>query len=164
MKLPFEGSPDATLLSPPVLPEPPRRGEDGGEPCGVCGRDDAIWSDEHWAVYVPFSGSIPGTVWIASHVHADSFQDLPGEVAASFGTLIARTERAILGLGGFARVHLYRWGDGGAHFHVWLMPRPAGMLDAAKYALPVWEEVLPPAEDAEHEKAGRLIAEALRAA
>ena len=41
------------------------------------------------------------------------------------------------------RVHLYRWGDGGAHFHVWLLPRPLGMLDAMGHYLPLWEDVLP---------------------
>ena len=44
-----------------------------------------------------------------------------------------------------ARVHLYRWGDGGAHFHVWFLPRPLGMLEAQKHMLPLWEEVLPEA-------------------
>lgn len=162
MKLPYATPPDPALLSPPVVPEPPRRGEEGGAPCLTCEQDDGIWSDENWVVHLPTGGSLPGTVWIASRVHADSFQDLPEDLAADFGRLIGRVERAILSLGGIARVHLYRWGDGGAHFHVWMLPRPVGMLDAVKYALPVWEDVLPLAEASEHEAAGRVIAEALR--
>jgi hypothetical protein len=61
-----------------------------------------------------------------------------------------------------ARVHLYRWGDGGAHFHVWLMPRPLGMLDASKFMLPVWEDRLPVASAEAIAKAGEAIGAALR--
>ena len=76
-------------------------------------------------------GSLPGAVWLASRVHVDSFADLPDELQADFGRVAARVERAILSLGDIARVHLYRWGDGGAHFHVWFLPRPLGMLEAS---------------------------------
>jgi diadenosine tetraphosphate (Ap4A) HIT family hydrolase len=100
---------------------------------------------------------------LASRVHVDSFSDLPADLAASFGGVVARVERAILGLGDVGRVHLYRWGDGGAHFHVWLLPRPLGMLEASKHMLPVWEDVLPPASDDAIAKAGEAIGAALRA-
>ena len=60
-----------------------------------------------------------------------------------------RVERAILALGDVGRVHLYRWGDGGAHFHVWFMPRPLGMLEASGMMLPLWEDVLPNVTDEE---------------
>lgn len=146
-----------------MIPEPPRRGEPGGEECGVCGRDDHIWSDDLWALYNPYGCSLPGTVWLASKVHVDSFSDLPDAHQAAFGQVSARIERAILGLGDVARVHLYRWGDGGAHFHVWFMPRPLGMLEATKFYLPVWEEQLPPVAQEEIEAVGRKIAAALTA-
>ncbi len=54
-----------------------------------------------------------------------------------------RVDRAIMARGDAARVHLMRWGDGGAHFHVWFMPRPLGMLEASGPMLPLWEDVLP---------------------
>ena len=63
--------------------------------------------------------------------------------------LAASVERAILSLGGIARVHLHRWGDGGAHFHVWFLPRPLGMLEARGMMLPLWEDVLPNVSDEE---------------
>jgi hypothetical protein len=75
--------------------------------------------------------------------------------------MAGRIERAILALGDVGRVHLYRWGDGGAHFHVWFLPRPLGMLEASGYALPVWEDVLPKVPDAELAAAARRIADAL---
>ena len=97
-------------------------------------------------------------MWLASRVHVDSFADLPEELAGDFGRVAARVERAILGLGDVARVHLYRWGDGGAHFHVWFLPRPLGMLEASGPMLPLWEDVLPNVPDEELAEAARRVA------
>ena len=146
-----------------VVPEPPRRGEPGGEACAICDQDvtDAIWSDEHFTLHPPVNGSLPGTVWLASRVHVDSFKDLPPEVAAAFGPLAGRIEQAILSLGDVARVHVYRWGDGGAHFHVWFLPRPLGMLEAKNHMLPLWEDVLPTHSDEEMAAVARRVAAAL---
>jgi len=145
------------------IPEPPRRGEPGGPPCAICeGKTtQAVWSDEHWTLHPPVGGSLPGAVWVASRVHVDSFSDLPEELQADFGRLAARVERAILSLGGVARVHLYRWGDGGAHFHVWFLPRPLGMVEASGMMLPVWEDALPNVPDEELRAAAERIAAAL---
>lgn len=149
--------------APRVVPEPPRRGEPGGEPCGICedGATSAVWGDEHFTLHPPVGGSLPGVVWLASREHVDSFKDLAPEAAAAFGPLAARIERAILGLGDVGRVHLYRWGDGGAHFHVWFMPRPLGMLEAKNFMLPLWEDVLPIVTDAELRDAAERVAAAL---
>ena len=144
------------------IPEPPRRGEPGGPPCGICTGESTppVWSDENWTLHPPVQGSLPGTVWLASWLHVDSFSDLPEELAADFGRVVARVERGILSLGDVGRVHLYRWGDGGAHFHVWFVPRPLGMLEAVGMALPVWEDVLPNVPDDElTAAAGRVAAQ-----
>jgi diadenosine tetraphosphate (Ap4A) HIT family hydrolase len=100
-------------------------------------------------------------VWLATREHVDSFQDLPAPAAAEFGRVIANVERGILALGGVARVHLYRWGDGGSHFHVWMLPRPLGMLDAAGMMLPLWEDVLPNVPDEELRAAAERVALAM---
>ena len=149
MSLPYEEPLVVRTPAPRQVPEPPRRGEAGGPPCGICtGRaTDALWTDEHWTLHAPVGGSLPGAVWIASKQHFDSFADMSDEVAASFAPVVARAERAILSLGDVGRVHLYRWGDGGAHFHVWLIPRPLGMVEASGMMLPVWEDVLPNVSD-----------------
>jgi diadenosine tetraphosphate (Ap4A) HIT family hydrolase len=146
-----------------VVPEPPRRGETGGEPCGICtGQTTApVWSGHHWTLHPPTGGSLPGTVWLASRLHVDSFIDLPEDAAADFGRVAARVERAILGLGEIGRVHLYRWGDGGAHFHVWFVPRPLGMLEAQGKMLPLWEDVLPNVPDEELAAAAERVAAAM---
>ena len=145
------------------IPEPPRRGEPGGPPCAICGgkTTEPVWSDENWTLHPPVKGSLPGAVWLASRVHVDSFGDLPEELASDFGRVAARVERAILSLGDIARVHLYRWGDGGAHFHVWFLPRPLGMLEASGMALPIWEDVLPNVPDEELAAAAKRVAAAM---
>ena len=163
MKLPYEPPLVASAPGPRTIPEPPRRGEPGGPPCAICGgaTTSALWSDEHWTLHAPVGGSLPGAVWLASRVHADSFSDLPDDVAATFGPVAARVERAVLSLGDVGRVHLYRWGDGGAHFHVWFLPRPLGMLEAGGMMLPLWEDVLPNVPDEELAAAARRVAAAM---
>ena len=148
-----------------VIPEPPRRGEPGGEPCGCASKEWAppVWESEHFTLHPPVGGSLPGTVWLASREHVDSFKDLPDAAAADFGRVAARVERAILGLGGVGRVHLYRWGDGGAHFHVWFIPRPLGMLEATGMMLPLWEDTLPNVPDETLREAAIQVAAAMDA-
>ena len=150
-------------LDDPVVPEPPRRGEPGGPPCGVCDGETewTIWSDENWLLQHGVQTSLPGAVWLACREHVDSFADLPAELATQFGRLAARIDAALLTLPGVARTHLYRWGDGGAHFHAWFMPRPLGMLEAKNFMLPLWEDVLPNVPDAELLEAARRVAAAL---
>jgi diadenosine tetraphosphate (Ap4A) HIT family hydrolase len=161
MELPFAQPLTPIQPGPRVIPEPPRRGEPGGEPCHLCNQDEGIWSDENWVLHNGVGGSLPGTLWLASRIHVDSFADLPDALAADYGRVVARIERAILSVGDLARVHVYRWGDGAAHFHVWFMPRPLGMLEATRFALPLWEDTLPPADVAEIERVGKVIADAL---
>jgi diadenosine tetraphosphate (Ap4A) HIT family hydrolase len=146
-----------------VVPEPPRRGEPGGPPCAICGGKTTppVWSDANWTLHAPVGGSLPGAVWLASRVHVDSFGDLPEQLQADFGRVAARVERAVLSLGEIARVHLYRCGDGGAHFHVWFMPRPLGMLEASGMMLPLWEDALPNVPDEELATAAKQVAAAM---
>jgi hypothetical protein len=41
------------------------------------------------------------------------------------------------------------------------MPRPLGMLEATRFALPVWEDNLPQASISDIEQAGNAVAAAL---
>ena len=75
--------------------------------------------------------------------------------------MIGRVERAILATGDVGRVHLARWGEGGAHFHLWFLARPLGRLDMANHALPVWEDALPAHDQAEIDAVGEKIAAAM---
>jgi len=165
MTLPFAEPLTIVPLGPRVIPEPPRPGDPGGPDCRICsgpaGEQTVIWSNSHWVLRNPGRTSLPGAVWLAAREHHDSFADLPANLSVQFGPLVGRIERAVLGLGGIARVHLYRWGDGVAHFHVWFVPRPLGMLEAQREMLPLWEDRLPPAAPEEIEDAGRRIGKAL---
>jgi diadenosine tetraphosphate (Ap4A) HIT family hydrolase len=146
-----------------VIPEPPRRGEEGGAPCFPCSDPDAhlIWSDDTWTLHNPGQTALPGSVWLASRAHFDSFADMPVEAAKTFAGVCGRVERAVLSLGDVARVHLYRFGDGGAHFHVWFVPRPLGRLDMSGHQLLAWEDAMPQASDEEILEVGRKIAAAM---
>jgi diadenosine tetraphosphate (Ap4A) HIT family hydrolase len=148
-----------------VVPEPPRRGEPGGEPCFPCSaasNANRIWADDTWTLHNPGRTGLPGSVWLASRAHFDSFADMPPEVAATFAAVCGRVERAVLALGDVGRVHLYRWGDGGAHFHVWFVPRPLGRLDMSGHHLMTWEDAMPPATAEQLAEVGRRIAASLR--
>jgi diadenosine tetraphosphate (Ap4A) HIT family hydrolase len=164
MTLPYAEPLTLVDAADPVVPEPPRRGEEGGPPCFPCSADSAssrIWSDDTWTLHNAGRTALPGSVWLASRAHFDSFDDMPAEVGATFAGVCGRVERAVLALGGVGRVHLYRWGDGGAHFHVWFVPRPLGRLDMTGHQLMAWEDSMPPATDQQISDAGRRIAAAL---
>jgi hypothetical protein len=151
-------------LEPPVVPEPPRHGETT-EDCGSCGRPDSdyLWTDEHWRLSAVTHVPLRGAVLLETRVHCDSFADMPAPVAADLGPVMGATERAILSIGEVGRVHTVRWGDGGAHFHQWFLPRPLGALQMRGQALMFWIEVLPPVADDVRDRAHREVAAALRA-
>ncbi|WP_274557088.1 HIT family protein [Streptomyces spiramyceticus] len=160
---PLEGEMRVKPLQAPVLPEPPRNGEDGPEGCDVCDEplEDALWADEHWRVDAATDPSgLPALVQLKPRGHYD-LSDLPPERAAEIGPMLQRVERAIMSLGGIARVHINKWGDGGAHLHFWLLGRPAGMMQLRGTVLSIWDDLLPHVPDGERHLANRRIAAAL---
>src|SRR5438105_14675040 len=68
--------------------------------------------------------TLPGGMLLLSKAHVDTLSEMPPERQREFGPIAAWIEHAIMNLGRVARVHLYRWGDGRAHFHVHFVPRP----------------------------------------
>jgi diadenosine tetraphosphate (Ap4A) HIT family hydrolase len=70
--------------------------------------------------------------------------DLPPALSQALGPTIQRVERAMLTLPGTGRVHVNKWGDGGAHLHIWLVARPAGMMQLRGSCLVEWNDILPP--------------------
>jgi len=140
---PFEGDLKVKVLEPPVLPEPPRHGEDADSCNCKDGFPHAIWSDDDWVLVSPAEpAALPAIVLVKPRGHYDS-DDLPAPLAAALYPLLQRVERAIMGLGGIARVHHYKWGDGSAHLHYWLMARPAGMMQLRGSCMPLWDDLLP---------------------
>ena len=130
-------------LEPLTLPEPPRRGE-GGIDCWQCANadDGAVWGNQRWTVRPVSEARVPFAVMVTPRDHLD-LGDLDDAMAAELGVLAARITRAVEAHDAVGRVHLYKFGDGGAHLHAFLFGRPAGMLQLRGSCLTLWDEMLP---------------------
>jgi diadenosine tetraphosphate (Ap4A) HIT family hydrolase len=149
-------------LDPLTLPEPPRGGE-GGRDCSRCARrlERVVWSDERWTLSAwPEPLGLPFGAILEPKAHLD-LGDLDDQHAAELGQLIVSIERAARLLSGVARVHVNKWGDGGAHLHVAFLGRPAGMLQLRGSCLPLWDEMLPRVPAPAADSALRSVAAAL---
>jgi diadenosine tetraphosphate (Ap4A) HIT family hydrolase len=144
--------------------EEPRRAGEGGAPCPGCAVPDSavIWTDGFWRLRTKEGTSLPGTVVLETRDHLDSFLDLPADRLAELGPVVAAIEASLLDLGGVARVHVSRWGDGSAHFHMYFYPRPRGRLQLRGTFLAVWELMLPEADDDAVRRAEGHLAHAMR--
>lgn len=136
-------------LLPPVDQEPPRFGE-SGTPCGACGgstpKSDGlarVWQDERWHIVMPEPSGSPLILLLQPHRHFD-LPELPGDMAAELGMITVRLSAAIESLPQVARAHVVRWGDGGAHAHVWFIARPVGFEQLRGTMMALWDDLLPP--------------------
>ena len=160
---PFEGDVTVVPLAEPVVPEPPRNGEEGNEPCFRCANPDlgVIWRDEHWHVRGPHEPiGLPMVLHMAPNAH-QTLHSMTPEVAVAMGPLIQRVAKAIGRINGVARTHFSRWGDGSEHFHLWFLARPLGMMQMRGAMLAVWDDLLPRVPEEETHVNTRLVAEAL---
>lgn len=139
-----------TPLRPPVLPEPPRQGEQPSD-CQACQRrDEGLWLNSRWRLTRIGGVGMPLVMMLMPRDHFD-LGDLPDELAAELGVLTTHVARHIEALPHIARAHSYRLGDGGAHLHVWFFARPEGQVQMLGSWLVVWDDLLPeyPADLAE---------------
>jgi len=132
------------LLEDPVLPEPSRHGEIPEE-CSTCrsGDDRFVWSDEQWRVSMSDEPLSLPTLMLHSRDHID-FDALTDESAAEMGVRLIWMQRALASIEGVGRVHVAKWGDGGAHLHIFVMARPRGMVQLKGMFLTTWLHALPP--------------------
>jgi len=146
---PFEGPVQPRPLLEPEREERPRFGE-GGVDCSRCAAsDDAyLWTNDHWRLHAfdPPNG-LPVVVLLEPRAHYSEPGDLPDDLAAELGVMLARVERAVRSVGEIGRVHVCRWGDGGEHLHWWFMARPARMPQLIGSFAAIWDDVLPPTPD-----------------
>ncbi len=143
---PFDGEMRPRPLRPPVEREAPRYGE-GGIDCGRCaaGDDAYIWTDERWRLCAPDTPTgLPVVVLLEPRAHYGEPGDLPDDLAAELGLMLARVERAVRSIGEIGRVHVCRWGDGGEHLHWWYMARPARIPQLIGSFAAIWDDILPP--------------------
>jgi hypothetical protein len=146
---PFEGELRVKPLEEPVATEPSRQGEEEGS-CPACSAPDEayIWVNERWRVRATERPSgLPMVLILESRSHLD-LGDLPNLLAAELGVMTVRLERAIRSLDGVARVHVNRWGDDSVHLHVWFFARPVGRLQLRGSFLSMWDDILPPGNEA----------------
>ena len=143
---PFDGDVRPRPLLPPEAQERPRHGE-GGVDCGRCAAadDEYLWTNESWRLWAfDRPTGLPMVVLLESRAHYSEPGDLPDELAAELGVLLARIERAVRSVGEIGRVHVCRWGDGGEHLHWWFMARPARIPQLVGSFAAIWDDVLPP--------------------
>lgn len=156
---PFEGDLQVRKLEAPVAEEPARKGEEIAD-CKACqaGDDAYIWVNERWRVRsMDRPTGLPMILILEPRSHLD-LGDLSNLLAGELGVLTVRIERAIRSLDGVARVHVNRWGDGAAHLHLWFMARPEGQLQLRGSFLPMWDDILPPVNEAQWRENLALIA------
>ena len=147
---PFEGDLRPRPLLPPVEREPPRHGE-GGVECLRCtrGDDGYLWTSERWRLWAfDRPTGLPLIALLEPRAHYAEPGDLPDDLAAELGVLLARIERAVRGIGEIGRVHVCRWGDGSEHLHWWFMARPARLPQLVGSFAAIWDDVLPPVPEA----------------
>lgn len=151
-------------LKSPELPEPPRRGEHGAscDSCAAVG-GGAIWQDPRWRLvtFRESSGS-PLVMMLQPKAHFD-LADLPDDLASELGILVAHVARAIESLAHIARAHVSRWGDGGAHLHIFFFARPAGFVQLQGTCLAIWDDLLPPTPEAVRDADALAVARSLAA-
>ena len=143
---PFEGPVRPRELQPPEQQERPRHGE-GGVDCSRCAAadDEYLWTNERWRLWAfDRPTGLPVIVLLEPREHFAEPGDLPDDLAAELGVMLARVERAVRGVGEIGRVHVCRWGDGGEHLHWWFMARPARIPQLIGSFAALWDDVLPP--------------------
>lgn len=147
---PFDGDLRPRSLEPPSESEEPREGE-GGSECPACKApdDDYLWTTESWRLTTMREpGGLPVIVMLEAREHFDGPADLPPELAAEMGTMLARVEDAVRSVEHVGRVHVCRWGDGASHLHWWFMGRPARIGQLRGSFAAIWDDVLPPTPEA----------------
>jgi hypothetical protein len=77
------------------------------------------------------------------------------------GLLMVAISRAVESLPHIARAHVSRWGDGGAHLHLFFFARPAGFSQLRGTCLAIWDDLLPPVPDDQRDQDAAAVGQAL---
>ncbi|WP_083707524.1 hypothetical protein [Intrasporangium flavum] len=140
-------------VQPPTDEEPPRRGEQAADCwCAQPGATapeatpdaDArlVWSNDRWRLTLTTDTGLPVMLILSPLEHHD-LPSLPGDLAAEMGQLVVAVSDGVEHVPTVGRVQLAKYGDGGAHLHLFFLGRPARMLQFRGSPLIDWEENLP---------------------
>ena len=143
----LDGQVTPKALRPPA-DEAPRFGEEGGEPCKACAEivnpDRIVWEDERWVlIHQGAPSGLPIVLLLNSRAHED-FGELDDDTASELGRISNRLVRIIEHLPNIGRVHMSRWGDGGAHFHSWFFARTERLTSVRGTFAVDWDDIIPP--------------------
>jgi len=125
--------------------EAPRGGEDPAQcHCAEPQADDGwtVWTDDHWKVRLFEESGAPLILMLSPLAHHD-FTTLPMDRAAEMGQIMVALGAAIETLPSVARVHVSKWGDGGAHAHIFFFARPTRVPQFRGTMMAVWDDFLP---------------------
>lgn len=147
-------------LRSPVLPEPPRHGEDPADCTSCRRRNEGIWLDDRWRLTHVSGVGVPLVLMLHPREHHD-LADLPDDLAAELGVLSTHLARHVQALPHISRCHVYRIGDGSAHLHVWFFARPEGQAQLFGSWLVVWDDLLPEYPAALADADATIVADAL---
>lgn len=162
---PYEGDLRVRQVGDVVWPEPPREGERGID-CGACAASDAdyLWTDAEWRLRSTADPTgLPLVLLLEPRAHAD-LHDLPASLRSGMGEMLCRVDAALMSLGGIARVHVSRIGDGAEHLHWWFMTRPDGLVQTRGSFAVEWDDILPPRPRDEWQADLQRVAAAMRGA
>jgi diadenosine tetraphosphate (Ap4A) HIT family hydrolase len=147
----------------PEVPEPLRHGEDP-DSCHSCDAQDGlpVWENEAWRLIALSEPSgAPLVLMLLPKDHFD-LGNLPDHLAAQLGQIVVHVGRAIESLEHIARAHVSRFGDGGAHLHIFFFARPEGFVQLRGNFFTVWDDLLAPVprdvRDADAKRVGELLA------
>jgi hypothetical protein len=133
-------------VQPPADEEPARRGEHAADcwcAVGLPQADDRlVWSNARWRLTLAVDTGLPVMLTLMPLAHHD-LPSLPGDLAAEMGQLVVAVSDAVEHVPSVGRVQLAKYGDGGAHLHLFFLGRPARMLQFRGSPLIDWEENLP---------------------
>lgn len=147
---PFQGEMQPRVLELPSPTDVQRSGQ-GGVECDGCEAPDErfLWTNENWRVRPTNEpAGLPLILFLEPRLHFAEPGDLPDHLAAEFGMMVGRIDRAMSSIEGIERVHVGRWGEGSEHLHWWFFARPSRILQLASSFAEIWDDMLPPTPEA----------------
>jgi diadenosine tetraphosphate (Ap4A) HIT family hydrolase len=103
-----------------------------------------VWEDEHWVLtHEGRPSGLPIIVVLHPRRHLD-YGQLDDELASECGRISNRLARIIEGLPNIGRCHVLRYGDGGAHMHLFFVGRVERLTHVLGSPTIDWDEILPP--------------------